>query len=635
MAGQRRTTPYRTRPRGRTVRRRGRVWKVALFASLLTLIVLGGRMAFAAQDDQAAGITCTLVVPADPLSAAGLATPYELMGPCHEADPDTAAFVQGTIIDPATGQVSVYDPLVVDRGKRPAVAPARPSLPAGAVVGLWFGFNGDNLVLRGTSDSLAAGRCVNGLGASAFGQFAYCNAGAFFAAASSAVAAGRLTIPHPGTARNGLPCPTVRDFGLVDMDQSDNVTSTYLFLADGSTAQNTAANRAALAARGAKIVINGSDNALLDDFVDPALGCTPYTAPDLAQPGRTTTALALNELQAAAFQAEPVALVPISDPMATVDGRTSVAKANLYRAGVGQRPVDSAVDRPEAYCRNVATAGPARVQADRALTRRASSPNPGVASDLFAFLAQRLAGTFDELGCGKLLKVPNPVTVVTDKKGVAVDARFAAAVPPVPAPSGTPSATRSTAGASPTQATPRPTATAQPTRSTPGHPTATAQPTGSTPGHPTATAQPTRSTPGHPTPAATPTRTAAGHPAAGAAPSRTTPAAPGTVPTAGADRSTAGDQMQVADQVAAASTTDQQPAVADGGVSVQPASAFGDVPTAPAPVRHAGTGGHTLPVTGPAVGTALAVGGALLMIGLGLRRVRRGSRVGGWRVVEP
>src|SRR5205823_13290258 len=107
---------------GRPVRNRGLVWKVALCASLVTMGVVGGRMAFAAQDTAAS--TCTPVVPADPLSAKGLATPYELAGPCHETNPDTAAFVQATILDPATGAVSVYDPLVVDRGKRPAVAPA-------------------------------------------------------------------------------------------------------------------------------------------------------------------------------------------------------------------------------------------------------------------------------------------------------------------------------------------------------------------------------------------------------------------------------------------------------------------------------------------------------------------------------
>jgi hypothetical protein len=296
------------------------VWNGLLLGCLVTMIVTGSRMALAGSADET---TCTLVVPADPLTAKGLATPFELLGPCHESDPDTAAFVQGTVLDPATGALSVYDPLVVDRGKVPAVAPTVPKLPAGAVVGLWFGFNGDNLLLRGTNGSLDKAACVTGLGRSHFGQFAYCHAKAFFDAAQAAMSAGRLQVPPIGTAADGLPCPTVRDFSLVDMDQSDNVTSTYLMLRDGTTAQNTAANEAALATMGAQIVLNGSDNALLDDFVDPALGCTPFTAPDLAQPGRLTTSLALNELQAARFQAAPAALVPVNDPMTVVDGKFS------------------------------------------------------------------------------------------------------------------------------------------------------------------------------------------------------------------------------------------------------------------------------------------------------------------------
>src|SRR5262249_37040861 len=159
-----------------------------------------------------------------------------------------AAFVQATIIDPATGKVSVYNPLVIDQGTQPAAAPVVPTLPRGAVVGVWFGFNGDNLMLKKTrgrvvvergrrhiglrdaGGSLAQGRCVNGTPGSVFGQFAHCNGPAFFQAANAAINAKKLVIPAPGTANDGMTCPTVRDFSVVDQDQSDNVTATYLVL---------------------------------------------------------------------------------------------------------------------------------------------------------------------------------------------------------------------------------------------------------------------------------------------------------------------------------------------------------------------------------------------------------------------
>src|SRR5581483_5019583 len=65
---------------------------------------------------------CTLIVPDDPLTAQGLATPYQLvaadpaMGPCHEANPAQTAFVQGAVFDVATNRISIYNPLVIDKG---------------------------------------------------------------------------------------------------------------------------------------------------------------------------------------------------------------------------------------------------------------------------------------------------------------------------------------------------------------------------------------------------------------------------------------------------------------------------------------------------------------------------------------
>ncbi|WP_205862668.1 hypothetical protein [Planosporangium thailandense] len=448
---------YQRRPTPPRVRSRPRRWLVAVLgAGTAALLVTAGTLAFAA-DDNAANPNCDLVVPPNPLSAQGLATPYLLVannprrGACHEGNTAQAAFVQGTILDPATGRLSVYNPLVIDAGQVPAVAPVVPRLPPNAVVGLWFGFNGTNLTLRDANGSLAAGRCVNGLGDSIFGQFAYCNAPAFFQAANSAINAGMLTVPPLGTAKDGNPCPTTRDFSVVDQDQSDNVTSTYL-IAGNSAAQNTAANRARL--RGvAKVQVNGSDNLLVDAFIDRALGCTPFQAPDLADNGAMTTSLALNELQAAADQGGQVALVPPTNPMVMVGRRVSIDKTNLYRLGVDQPPIDlnqlgvnadqkgARANRVAAdvagalgqqYCQNMVDIQSQRVQLDRNIDSQVTSPDRAAATNLFTFLAQRLNKSFTQLGCQRLLRTRNPVKVVTRRK-IAVDAVFAQPVPPLPA----------------------------------------------------------------------------------------------------------------------------------------------------------------------------------------------------------
>src|SRR5579864_7450396 len=152
-------------------------------------------------------MNCTLIVPDNPLTAKGLATPYKLFGtdqaangPCNEANPNQGAFVQGAIIDTDTGQVSIYNPLVIDWGTKPAVAPVVPTLPKNAIVALWFGFNGNVLTLQGTTGTtLMNAKCVSGTPGSPFTQVSYCNAPNFFQAADTAVAKGQLTIPALGT----------------------------------------------------------------------------------------------------------------------------------------------------------------------------------------------------------------------------------------------------------------------------------------------------------------------------------------------------------------------------------------------------------------------------------------------------
>jgi hypothetical protein len=184
---------------------------------------------------------------------------------------------------------------------------------------------------------------------------------------------------------------------VVDQDQSDNLTTRYLTLANGRTAQDTPANIAALPVR--TVLKNASDNGLLTGFINPALGCTPFTAPDLTAGGAPAPSLALNELQAAAVKAQPMALIPPNDPMAQVDGRPSVAKTNLYRAGVGQPPLNPATDTAKSYCRNLATIAPARLRLDRPMTIGAPSPDAAAAKNLFAFLQQRLKASFADLAC--------------------------------------------------------------------------------------------------------------------------------------------------------------------------------------------------------------------------------------------
>ncbi len=386
---------------------------------------------------------CSLTVPANPLTAKGLSTPYQLfatdakVGRCDEANTAQSAFVEATILNPATGALSVYRPLVINRSSQPAAPEVVPTLPANAVVGIWFGFNGGNLTLHSHNGSVAAGNCVNGAQGSIFGQFAFCDATQFFAAANTAIGKGLIKVPAMAKGKDGLPCMTTRDYGLIDQDQSDNVISSYLVRPNGTVAQNTATNTAKL--NDATTLVNGSDNLLLDGFVDPALGCKPWTAPDLTNPGQQVSSLALNELFAAANQSTPIAMVPMNDPMAQVDGKSNMAKTNLYRSGVDQPALASAraTPTPTTYCMNTLNLTAKRIQQDKTFFVKAPSPDPAAANSLFTFLAQRYSATLTNLSCNNLIRVGNPVKLTTDKAGVVVNATFARQCAAIVAPADT------------------------------------------------------------------------------------------------------------------------------------------------------------------------------------------------------
>jgi hypothetical protein len=256
---------------------------------------------------------CTLVVPNNPLTAEGLASLYLLSGDgCDETSANTAVFVESAIYRPSNGKIFLYSPLVVNAGDPfAAVPPTVPQLHNGDVVGLWFGSNSMSITLTSAAggNGFEAGNCVNGgpTGTGVFGQVAFCNAVQFFAAANHGIKHHRLRIPPLGRGTSGQQCPSTRSFSVVDQDQSDNVLTAYLVVPTNGGRQNGCGchghghghgnNGNAAPARLAQFTVpnrqrfstateidNGSDNRLLGDFINPALGCPTWTATDLSDP---------------------------------------------------------------------------------------------------------------------------------------------------------------------------------------------------------------------------------------------------------------------------------------------------------------------------------------------------------------
>ena len=364
---------------------------------------------------------CTLTVPANPLTAQGLATPWQLGDGCSWANGGTeGAFVEATILAP-NGQVQVYDPVVVDQGTTAACAPTAPIIVAGSQVIISSCFNVNALALTGAG--AAQGRCIDALGNSIINQTPQCNAAAFYQLANQEIANGTLTVPPTGTGKDGQPCETTTSFPLIDQDQSDNVDASYLFNATtGQTAQNTAANVASMA--GATNENNGSDDGLLDAFVNPALGCTAFTAPNTTAAAGTSSSQALN----AERPAEPVttpALLPVNDPQLLVGGNFSVAKTNVYRAETDQPllPANtSTAQNASAYCQNIVNLQTPVLKLDAPM-EQGTSPVPALGSTLANFLAARENASFTNLNCQNF-GLTNPVTLTLDGNGVAIGATY-------------------------------------------------------------------------------------------------------------------------------------------------------------------------------------------------------------------
>ncbi|KXS22472.1 hypothetical protein M427DRAFT_50791 [Gonapodya prolifera JEL478] len=424
-------------------------------------------------------MACVVTLPANALSATGLSTPWVVSGNgCTQAADGKPTFAECTIVDTATGKLSVYSPLMINKGQA-FVKPVVPALTATSVVGCWFGTNGASTTIAdGTNGKdLAAANCVNGdpnTKGDIFGQFAACNAAQFFAAANKAT----LTIPALGTGKNGKTCYTTRSFEVVDMDQSDNVITTYSLDANGKIGQKTTANSQTLTTD----INNGSDNLLLDAFLRPAIGCTAFTVPSLADPAMSFGSLALNELQAAKFQQAPVAQVPPNNPMVVnAAGNPSKTKQNAYRAAVNQAAGAGTTAESTAYCQSFLDVSAASIITDSKFTIGFASPDTGAGSNLYTFLGQRHAASWAGLGCDTLLPNvayldPNqklPIIANTDANGVTTSLTFntqtllnlakanglATGTTPAPAPTpaaGTPPAAQPTKTAGTPAATPAP-----------------------------------------------------------------------------------------------------------------------------------------------------------------------------------
>ena len=371
------------------------------------------------------GQDCLLKVPDDPLNT-GLFSPwYVSTAPnsetnCSQLIDGTEVFAEATILDKNSGKIFIYSPLVIDIDTEPAVKPKVLTLPINNVVTIHFGTNAESITLI-SERGITQGSCINGFSNSIFGQFAHCNAVNFFEIISSLIYRNIISIPPIKNSNLCDICPTTRSFSVVDQDQSDNVLTKYIITTDLKLAQDSVVNKNKLNIL--KIISNGSDNKVLSDFVNPAIGCDSFFAQDFEDININRFSLVLNELQANLTDSNSVdtALIPSGNPMCLINGEVSIGKINAYREGVAQ-PIITQIDPEDnkKYCSSMLSVTIPFLILHK--NEFENFPAPGKDSNnLLNFLIGRFINSWDILNCNILTGNNLLLKTIINNEGVIVD----------------------------------------------------------------------------------------------------------------------------------------------------------------------------------------------------------------------
>jgi hypothetical protein len=86
--------------------------------------------------------------------------------------------------------------------------------------------------------------------------------------------------------------------------------------------------------------------------------------------------------------------------MARVNNQPSLVKVNAYRTGAGQpNAINPTAADPVTYCSNLYYTAVQRLATNKDTFLTYGSPDPNVATSLFAYTAQRFANAFAALDC--------------------------------------------------------------------------------------------------------------------------------------------------------------------------------------------------------------------------------------------
>jgi len=357
---------------------------------------------------------CGLAIPHNYYTPEGLSTPFRIRNfmrdDCSAINKETTIFVEATVFDYETKELSVYYPILVEIPSQVKQNMTLPVFSHNSIVAIWFSSNKNSFIFMNNYIN-----CSDGTQLTKFGYYANCNGEYFFSEIKKYL--NNFNIP-----KLDINCPNMRSYSIVNEYQNYNTLSKYILTEDDKIAQYNEENLQTFKVK--EILENNIDgNKLLTEYIYPALKCSVFTVNGLSS-------LALNEIQAYYWSKSSIAFINKLNPMINNDfylvyyesNKDYENKINIYRKSINQ-PVNITVSEYE-YCNQMLEETEIFFFNNYDNLYSFKSPNYLKANNLLTFLASRFNNAWNIMNCSHFTHIYMEPFEIEYINGIAVDVKI-------------------------------------------------------------------------------------------------------------------------------------------------------------------------------------------------------------------
>lgn len=330
-------------------------------------------------------IICNLQVPPTIGINIDLRYPFILSSPCSINDPDTAVFIESTILNTDTGEIFVYHPKILDDSNSIPTGFYQLPLPVNYIAGIWITSNGQKFNIIDNSKT-----CFN------FNDvFGSCNTRILL---SNLRILSLDTLILDFNARqtySELDCPIIRSVIFANQYQGIMTFVEYVI-----NINNVAT------------VIQDNEGYLFEIF-NKAVGCEIFKAPDLLNRNVMKNSFALNILDRKT-DIEPISKNPLI--------KNDIVRMNYMRESLNYKNVTVINLKYDTYffCGNMFDKTALYLYRHYSYLASTKSPNFLVANNLLNFLLNRYVKTWNYLNCTQIYSSNIPVILDYDQNNIVI-----------------------------------------------------------------------------------------------------------------------------------------------------------------------------------------------------------------------